>query len=132
MNNDPKLSLEDNAYDMVRKLADGNPGAATVLLEILKTEEDIDPDSALAPFGSMFSFDTHGIYGPRIWMLYKDVCDLDVNATIGTLRAVQLGIIPESQLQHAIDNNGDGLNVEEILGKVKERLPDFDIGEEYA
>lgn len=42
-----------------------------------------------------------------------------------TLRAVQLGITPEAVLKNAIENRGDGLDIEAALKAVSERLPRF-------
>jgi hypothetical protein len=69
--------------------------------------------------------DTHGVYGHRIWMLYKDVCGENIENMLAVLRACQLGIITDQTMNHAIDNYGDGLDVPAILGKVKEQLTEF-------
>lgn len=107
-------------------LSEGNPGALSALMECTKICAAIDPDSALGPFTGVIGFDTYGIYGPRIWMLYKDVCQCDAVATLALLRAVQLSIITDDKLDYAINNRGDGIDVAEVYGKVKERLPKFD------
>ena len=121
-----KIGLDDTLLSTIVKLAEGNPGAATVCSLIAKDGDAIDPDAA---FGgglmSLLQFDTLGLYGPRIWMLYKDVCGQDLVNTLGILRGHQLGFITEGTLNHAIDNYGDGLDVESVLEQVKERLPNF-------
>jgi len=95
-----------------------------VCMQIMGKGAKIDPDAA-SPLLTLLSFDTLGIYGSRIWMLYKDVCKQDLTATLGMLRGWQLGFITKQQLIHAIDNYGDGLDVEAVLAQVRERLPDF-------
>lgn len=127
-----RITLDDNMQGAVIKLSDGNPGAVNVLMQLLTTEEVIDPDSVLGPLGTILHLDSHGIYGSRIWMLYKDVCGENLNILVGICRAVQLGILGDSKLDHAIDNNGCGVNIEETMRAVKEQLPDFNLGEDYG
>jgi hypothetical protein len=50
------------------KMADGNPGAISVMAEMMRDGAKIDPDSFLGPMGGILALDSHGIYGPRIWM----------------------------------------------------------------
>lgn len=69
--------------------------------------------------------DTFDIYEERIWMLYKDVCKQDIINTLACLRACQLGMITESDLNNSIDNTGSKIVPDEILKKVQERLPEF-------
>lgn len=125
MNGKTRIELTDSEMSATLKLADGNPGAATVCCELLKNGEKIDPDSMLGGLGCLLSLDTHGIYGASIWMLYKDVCGEDLPKTIAVLRSVQLGFLEESKLIHAIDNRGDGIVVDDLYALVKERLPLF-------
>lgn len=127
MNKNPRIeSLAIPFHELVWKMSDGNPGAATVMMTIMENE-DIDPDAAMGGIGTILSLDTHGIYGPRIWMLYKDVCKQNISHMLALLRAVQLGYCSEGALNKAIDNYGEGLNQPELIAKVKERLPAFKI-----
>ena len=119
-----KIGFSDTGMDMFVKLAEGNPGALRVCMEIVSKGPQIDPDSA-HPMLTLMHFDDLGIYGPRIWMLYKDVCGEDLINTLGVLRGHQFGFITEDTLNHAIDTRGDGLDVEAIVTKVKEALPKF-------
>ena len=111
--------------DVIIKLAEGNPGAVNVLCMILKEQESIDQDSSLMGVLGLLMFDTLGIYGSRIWMLYKDVCDSNISQVLGILRGWQLGFLDESLLNKAIDNYGKGINKQEIFDKVKKELPRF-------
>ena len=119
-----KCGLNDTVMDIFVKLSEGNPGALNVCMQILEDSPKIDPDCA-HPLITLFTFDDLGIYGSRIWMLYKDVCNQDLKATLGVMRGHQLGYITEHQLNHAIDNRGDGLDVTDILSQVQEFLPNF-------
>jgi len=120
-----RIGLNDSIIDVVTKLSDGNPGAIHVLMQMLEKGEQIDPQSFMGGLGAVLSLDTHGIYGSRIWMLYKDVCGESIVNTLAVLRACQLGQIYEAQLNTAIDNYGQGLDIPTVLANVKEQLPDF-------
>jgi hypothetical protein len=109
---------------IVIKLVGGNPGAVRVCCEIISKAEQIDPDSNLG-LGALLSFDSYHIYDERIWMLFKDVCEGNVVKVIALLRAVQLGLLSISTLNHAIDNYGEGLNINECIAKVRKQLPNF-------
>ncbi len=121
----PRVQLNDSIVDVVTKMAGGNPGAATVLVQMLKESPKIDPQSAFGGLGAILSLDTENIYEERIWMLYKDMCGQDMVKTLACLRASQLGFITNSQLNQAIDGV-IGLDVDGLLVKVKKRLKEFD------
>lgn len=125
MKGSSRVTLEDNVMDVIVKLAEGNPGAAVVCTNILGQAGVVDPDDALGGLGVLLSLDTEGIYGPRIWMLYKDVCKENMVDMLGVLRARQLGYVTKIQVDHAIDNYGDGIDVEDLVARVKSRLPSF-------
>lgn len=104
--------------------AGGNPGAITVLLKLCSENSKIDPDCAWAEFGPLISLDSYDIYEERIWMLYKDVCGENVVNTLACLRAMQLGLVPESTIDSAIDGRTK-LDVDIIVKQVKVQLPAF-------
>ena len=127
----PRIQLHHNMMDAMMILAEGNPGALTALMEIFKAVGTVDPDNALGPLGPLFSFDNLDIYGSNIWVLYKDVCGMDITKLLAVLRANQLGILSSAQIKTAITLDpsiyrAPGLpNLDEIVVKVKEELPDF-------
>ncbi len=125
-----RIELTDSPINMMAKLAEGNPGALTVLMQLYKDDERIDKDSGLGPFGSLLALDSYGIYGSSIWVLYKDICGESVVNTIAVLRAVQLGFLATSILQDAVsrqDRSGASIvPVNDLLLQVKERLENFD------
>ncbi len=120
-----RLDLDMNAGEMILKLSEGNPGAITMLSRGLGMVEAIDPDSAYGPFTLLFPLDDLGIYGSRIWMLFKDVCKQNFVLTAAALRAQQLGFISADTLNHAIDNYGEGIDVVALHARVCEELPNF-------
>jgi hypothetical protein len=125
MNRNTRIELTDTPMDVIVKMSEGNPGAMTVLINLFKEGGEIDPDAAFGGLASVLDLDSHGIYGSRIWCLFKDVCGQDLTATVGVLRGCQLGLLPEADLLRAIDNYGQGIDVEDILEQVRERLPNF-------
>ena len=122
-----RIGLTDTGKSAVVKLCDGNPGAITVMCNMLAQGAAIDPDSAFGGLGVLLAMDAEEIYGSRVWMLFKDVCGQDLNKTLALLRAVQLGILMRSKLHHAIDNYGEGVDVDATCEAVKERLPRFQL-----
>ena len=63
----------------------------------------------------------YGITKERICRFYRDVCGEEFGRMIGLLCACKLDIITQSALLHAIDNNGEGINVDEVVNKVKQQ-----------
>lgn len=122
---EPRIHPDMSMMDAIVALADGVPGAITVLAEMVKHSERIDPNAAFGAWNPLLLLDSTQCYGSRIWMLYKDVCGHDLVKTLAVLRAVQLGHIGIAQFDHAVDNRGDGLIPENVLTKVQERFPEF-------
>ena len=91
-------------------MAEGNPGALSVMMELYKITPEIDSMNLLGGLGTILLLDTFEIYGPRIWMLYKDFCQENIEKTLFVLRACQMGIMSQCELDFAIDNYGADLN----------------------
>jgi hypothetical protein len=120
-----RIQRTDTAISAAMKMGEGNPGALQVCAMMLRDGAKIDPDDFAGGLGNLLSLDTLGCYGSRIWMLFKDVCELDLRVTCALLRAWQLGFLSEATLNYAIDNYGDGIDVPASVAKVEERLPNF-------
>lgn len=120
-----RIDINDTEMSAAMKMADGNPGAMKVCSMMLQYGGAIDTDDIMGGLGSILMLDTLGIYGPEIWMLYKDVCGENLKKTIAVLRANQLGEIKTSDLKHAIQNRGHGVDVAACVEFVKGRLPGF-------
>lgn len=127
MNYKTRIEFTDTMMDAIMKLVEGNPGAISVVTQMVQRNSNIDPDDAFSELGPLLALDSHAIYGSRIWMLYKDVCKHNLNHTLGLLRCVQMGILDEKKLQHAIDNRGDGLDLPSLFEQLHEKLPNFKI-----
>jgi len=120
-----RIELNDTLTDVLVKMAEGNPGAITALTAIYKAEPTADPKSFWQGLGGILNLDSLEIYGPRIWMLFSDVCDRDPVAMLAVLRANQLGFLNATALNHAIDNRGYGIDVVDLHRQVKNRLSEF-------
>ena len=120
-----RIQLNDTAMSAAVKMSEGNPGALSVCAMMLRQGGEIDPDDFAGGLGNLLSMDTLKIYGPQIWMLYKDVCGQDLRVTCAVLRANQLGYVSESALHNAIENYGEGLDVPSLVAQVEEFLPRF-------
>lgn len=130
MNHNPRIGLEDTGLSAVMKLAEGNPGAITVMTRLMREEARIDPDHfmTLSGLAYVMMLDTFSIYGSNIWGFYKDVCQEDVANMIAVMRACQLGKIGESEIHQAIkDSYSNKLTgkLQEIMSMVQEELPNF-------
>jgi hypothetical protein len=108
-----RIQPTDTGMVALLKVCEGNPGAITVCTHFVKLT-----DSLMA----IQTFDSLGIYGSRIWMLYKDVC----KEVYGNVSAVMMAVsdtppwITVEQLHHAIDNYGEGIDLEAIVKRADE------------
>jgi hypothetical protein len=124
-----RLELSDTVESAVSKMSNRNPGAISVCLDMLKNGEGIDP-SGMGGLGMLLYLDTLGIYGQRIWLLYKDVCHQDLTTMMAVLRGYQLGIVRENDILKAIENadsgnRGNNLDLPKILNDVRIQLGTF-------
>lgn len=121
-----RITLNDTLQGIVMKMAEGNPGALKVCMEILSQDKEIDKDAMMPGVGTLLALDDIGVYGPRIWMFFKDVCSEKIEKMLAVMRAIQLGFIPQKEIQTAIDCHGTNINVENLYKQVKKELPNFD------
>lgn len=118
--NDFNMSMSDVVY----ALSDGNPGAITVMAQMIEQNARIDPDDAFGALGPLMALDTLDVYGSDIWMLYKDVCGHSLVEMLAVLRANQLGFLEETVLKSAIAGETK-LDTFAILKQVQKRLKAF-------
>lgn len=63
-----KLQPSDTGQETISKLADGNLGALTVLMQMM--------DNHLEQAGDIcYALDDMNIYGSRLWLAYQDYCN---------------------------------------------------------
>jgi hypothetical protein len=123
-----RITISMTGKDAIMALAEGNPGALTVCMQLMDKTKAIDPDAMMGGVGSLLSLDTMGVYASRIWMFYKDFCGENIPKMLAVMRAYQLGQLEGATLDkinHAIDNRGDGLDLGAIMAAVQKELPEF-------
>lgn len=119
-----RINLEQPIKDAIIVMAEGNPGAMTTCVELLKNGGEIDPQGQNGVL-FLLSLDSLEIYGSRIYMLWNDVCQRSLLHTCAVLRGWQLGLLTSKEINLAIDNWGEGLDKELILSQIQERLTQF-------
>lgn len=112
--NTPMLALEK-----ILEFCDGDCDATTVIVKFVSRSHFIDPSINAKDLISQMK--EYGITKERICRFYRDVCGEEFGRMIGLLRACKLDIITQSALLHAIDNNGEGINVDEVVNKVRQQ-----------
>lgn len=79
---DPKTSLAD----VITTMAEGNPGALSVCMQLCGGDKKDDTTIAEG-WMDILRLDDQHVYGSRMWVLYKDVCKQDIEATKKIIRA---------------------------------------------
>lgn len=123
-----RIEANMSPQEVLITMGEGFPGAIAVCMELLKHGEQIDPDAELGGLSFLPLLDSLNIRGWRLYALWKDVCNKDVRNMMAVLRAYNLGRlagIDEKTLQHAIDNQGEGIDLDTVMSAVQERLPKF-------
>lgn len=112
-----RIELGMSFKEIMLVMAKGNPGALTVLVQLVKRGEQVDPDALIGPMAHILMLDTYNIYEDKIWMLYKDLCGEDISKMIAVLRSCQLGLTHEADLHDWIE---DGRNHREDMERAVE------------
>ena len=94
-----RITLQDTLMDVLVKMAEGNPGAITAMMDILDKHDAIDPQAVMGGLGAIMLFDTLEIYGSSIYIIWNDKCGKDVRKLLVLQRSCQLGFMPDSKLK---------------------------------
>jgi hypothetical protein len=124
-----RLDLRMTVPEILQAMVGGNPGALRVCTGLLEKGAIVDPMTLAGGLWYVLMLDSLHIYESRIWMLYKDVCRSKIGTTMALIRAYQLGQlagVTEDAINHAIDHEGEGLDLDAIIDAVKTALPQFD------
>lgn len=119
-----KVKLSDSIIDALTEMSEGNPGALTVLAELMKRTGDIDPDILLGGLHYVLMLDDLEIYGPHVWMLFKYVCGHKIEGVITLMRAHQLGLISKMKMMDIINAN-QPFDHAPLAAKIRETIPAF-------
>ena len=65
------VNFSDSTQTVLVKMSEGNPGAVSVLMDLLKRD---DPAALM----TLLTLDDMNMRGPQIWVGYKDHCESDI------------------------------------------------------
>lgn len=124
-----RFTVDMSTFQLVAAMADGNPGAVTVMAQLYKYGPIIDPD-AWSPAAHLLALDDMEIYGPSIWILFKDRCESNVVNVLTLLRCQQLGLLKTEDIQLAAKEeyplpNHPGFDFVALREMVKAEIPNF-------
>ena len=88
--NNTRISAHMSMQDILITMSDGNPGALTCMMQMIQT----DPMALL----DILLFDSIGIYGSKIYMLWNDCCDRDMEKFKQTIQAFREGKFSEEEI----------------------------------
>jgi hypothetical protein len=94
-----RIELNDTSVGAVMKMAEGNPGAMSAMMEILKEHDAIDPQAFMGGIGAIMMLDTWEIYGSEIYILWSDKCERDVRKMLMIMRSCQMGNFSHNKLK---------------------------------
>lgn len=118
-----RLELTDTPMSAVLKFSNGNPGAMSATVAMMRDTPLHDPDNAFGGFSVLMSLDNLGIYESDIWVLYKDVCGHDTLKCAILFRANQLGFLTTAQIKKAASPTA--FDFVDLLGQIQEQVPCF-------
>lgn len=73
------IEMNENVMEIVAKMSEGNPGALSIMMEILKE----DPEMGIM---QLLFLDDMNIWGTQIWYGYKYYCDSDIKKFIECIK----------------------------------------------
>lgn len=94
-----RITLNMSGIDIVAALAGPNPGAMDVCVRLIKYAPLICPSWGFGGLQPLLQLDAEGIYGPNIWVLYKDLCEGSLPRLWALLCASQSGLWRGTPLQ---------------------------------
>lgn len=125
------ISTLEGLVDMLSKFSEGNPGAAKILVQLIKRCHEVNTNKNDIPMfiKILLTLDLLEIKGEKIWILFKHVCHQNIDAVIAVLFATtfEAKILPPDILLKAINDGGynSTLEVESIVKQVEEKFSLF-------
>ncbi len=99
-----KIKITDSVRDIMVKMSEGNPGALTVLILPIKEDE-------MNLVTRILALDTMNLYGSKLYMLWNDCCDRDLQKVKNIIDAWKSGKIT-SEIIHKAVSGGRGTPIE--------------------
>ena len=106
-----KIKLEDSMMDIIVKMSEGNPGALTCLMSIMDKKDWFGGANSLV---YILTFDTLGLYGSELYMLWNDCCDRNLEKLELVLRNYQMGKLSNTEI-HKNLSQGRGTPFENLV-----------------
>ena len=89
-NMNTRITADMTMMDMLITMSEGNPGALTCLMQMLES----DPMAML----DILLFDSMGIYGSKIYMVWNDCCGRNMEKFKKTIQAFREGKFTEQEI----------------------------------
>ena len=86
-----KIDLHDSMMDIVTKMSEGNPGAMAFVMEVITSVE-------MGLIKIILPCDTIGLYGSKLYMLWNDCCNRNINEVIRVIEAWRTGKISSREI----------------------------------
>ena len=90
-NTNTRITASMSVQDMLITMCDGNHGAFTCMIGMIQ-------DDPMTGMLDILLFDTLGIYGSKIYMVWNDCCGRDMEKFKETLRAFREGKFTEEEI----------------------------------
>ena len=90
-----RITADMNMLEMIVTMSEGNPGAATCLMQMLQE----DPMTML----DILWFDSMEIYGSKIYMLWNDCCGRDFGKLKQTIKYLESGRLSKEQIHENLN-----------------------------
>lgn len=98
-NHKTKLSPKDSLLDAAVKMAEGNIGAATCFTALVGKQVGVIPGAVLVAI-----MDTNGIYGEKLYMLWNDVCNRNLETMELVLMNIESGHLDINKVHEDLSN----------------------------
>lgn len=83
-----KIKADMTVLDTCMAMGEGNPGAIVCVIEMMNQGMLLD----------LLMLDTKEVYGEKLYMLWNDCCDRDMEKYKKTLELIRTGAITDEQL----------------------------------
>lgn len=90
-----RITASMDMKEMLITMSEGNPGALMCMMEMLQT----DPMAIL----DILYFDSMGIYGSKIYMLWNDCCGCDMSKFKETIQYLRSGAVSEEEIHENLN-----------------------------
>ncbi len=103
-----RISLLDTMEETIFKFSNGNPGAMQALIELL----NLSPEKM---FQNLLTLDRMELYENKLYMLWNDSCDRNVEKMQDIIKAYRSGRIKKSDIDERIKKVGRGKKFDDLL-----------------